>query len=249
MLSGASAARPRGMHFPQLASVMQLHAGTSAVRSRHSYRIFAVYRGLDIVTNKVTEEEADGVPHYCLNFLDPLSSYTVVDFRNRALPIIERLFSEGKLPVVVGGTHYYIESLLWKVLVADGEDVAEAFVKEPLGCVSRARLFAEELELILESASQKLGVTEWSVLKEFFAVGGDSDVLEAGKEFCLKAQSMSEEEAFQVLPDLEKILEAVSEHHPDPGGRTNRRLHARLKEVDGERADRLHYNDVRKVLR
>lgn len=201
------------------------------------------------MTNKVTEEEADGVKHHCLNFLDPLASCTVVDFRDRALPIVERLFSEGKLPVVVGGTHYYIESLLWKVLVADGEEVAGAFVKEPLGCVSRVRLLAEELELILESAHHKLGVTEWSALKEFFAVKGDNDVLEAGKEFSLKAQDMPEEEACQVLPGLERTLGAVSDLHPDPGGRANRRLHARLKEVDKERADRLHYNDVRKVLR
>lgn len=47
-----------------------------------------VYKGLDIITNKVTKEEQAMVPHHLLNFLDPLERYTVVDFRDAALPIV-----------------------------------------------------------------------------------------------------------------------------------------------------------------
>uniref|UniRef100_A0A672GUJ6 tRNA dimethylallyltransferase n=1 Tax=Salarias fasciatus TaxID=181472 RepID=A0A672GUJ6_SALFA len=66
-----------------------------------------VYQGLDIITNKVTAEESAQCRHHMIGFVDPLvSSYTVVDFRNKAL-----------LPIIVGGTNYYIESLLWRVLV------------------------------------------------------------------------------------------------------------------------------------
>lgn len=76
-----------------------------------------VYKGLDIVTNKVTAEEQAQVRHHLLDFVDPLSRYTVVDFRNAALPVLENLLSQNKMPVIVGGTNYYIESLLWHVLV------------------------------------------------------------------------------------------------------------------------------------
>lgn len=76
-----------------------------------------VYKGLDIVTNKVTAEEQAQVRHHLLDFVDPLSRYTVVDFRNAALPVMENLLSQNKMPVIVGGTNYYIESLLWNVLV------------------------------------------------------------------------------------------------------------------------------------
>ncbi|XP_048084974.1 tRNA dimethylallyltransferase isoform X2 [Alosa alosa] len=77
-----------------------------------------VYKGLDIITNKVTAEERAQCPHHMISFLDPLvNSYTVVDFRNHALQLIEDLHQRQKLPIVVGGTNYYIESLLWKVLV------------------------------------------------------------------------------------------------------------------------------------
>ncbi|KAK4301246.1 hypothetical protein Pmani_026599 [Petrolisthes manimaculis] len=76
-----------------------------------------VYKGLDIITNKVTPEEQAQVPHHLLDFVDPLSRYSVIDFRDAALPIVQRLLDQGTLPVIVGGTNYYIESLLWEVLI------------------------------------------------------------------------------------------------------------------------------------
>ncbi|KAI4886892.1 hypothetical protein NFI96_000150 [Prochilodus magdalenae] len=54
-----------------------------------------VYKGLDIITNKVTPEEQAECPHHMISFVDPLvSSYTVVDFRNRALSLISFLLRE-----------------------------------------------------------------------------------------------------------------------------------------------------------
>ncbi|XP_040507785.1 tRNA dimethylallyltransferase isoform X1 [Gallus gallus] len=56
--------------------------------------------------------------HHMISFVDPLvSNYTVVDFRDKAVALIEDIFARDKIPIVVGGTNYYIESLLWKVLV------------------------------------------------------------------------------------------------------------------------------------
>uniref|UniRef100_A0A4W5PME1 tRNA isopentenyltransferase 1 n=1 Tax=Hucho hucho TaxID=62062 RepID=A0A4W5PME1_9TELE len=81
------------------------------------FRSILVYRGLDIITNKVTAEERAQCSHHMISFVDPLvSSYTVVDFRNKALDI----YSRDKLPIIVGGTNYYIESLLWRVLMDTG---------------------------------------------------------------------------------------------------------------------------------
>lgn len=84
-----------------------------------------VYKGLDIITAKVTEEEKAMAPHHMLDIVDPLNTnFTVVQFRDMAVPIIDDLLAKRKLPIVVGGTNYYIESLLWKVLIAD-EDLRE----------------------------------------------------------------------------------------------------------------------------
>ncbi|KAM3934172.1 tRNA dimethylallyltransferase isoform 2-T2 [Leptodactylus fuscus] len=80
-----------------------------------------VYQGLDIITNKVTAEEQQLCKHHMISCVDPLvTDFTVVDFRNKAVALIEDIFSRDKIPIVVGGTNYYIESLLWKVLVNSG---------------------------------------------------------------------------------------------------------------------------------
>ncbi|XP_022603072.1 tRNA dimethylallyltransferase, mitochondrial isoform X1 [Seriola dumerili] len=86
-----------------------------------------VYQGLDIITNKVTAEELAQCRHHMISFVDPLvSSYTVVDFRNKALALIDDMHSRNKLPIIVGGTNYYIESLLWKVLLDTGQENEES---------------------------------------------------------------------------------------------------------------------------
>uniref|UniRef100_A0A8C3YAM5 tRNA dimethylallyltransferase n=1 Tax=Catharus ustulatus TaxID=91951 RepID=A0A8C3YAM5_CATUS len=77
-----------------------------------------VYKGLDIITNKVSPQEQRLCRHHMISFVDPLvSNYTVVDFRDKAVPLISYIFARDKIPIVVGGTNYYIESLLWKVLI------------------------------------------------------------------------------------------------------------------------------------
>nr|XP_054924688.1 tRNA dimethylallyltransferase-like isoform X1 [Dermacentor andersoni] len=76
-----------------------------------------IYKSLDIITNKVTQAEREAAPHHLLDFLDPLLNFTVADFQSKALGVINNLANSNKLPIIVGGTNYYIESLLWKILV------------------------------------------------------------------------------------------------------------------------------------
>ncbi|KAK2578470.1 hypothetical protein KPH14_011639 [Odynerus spinipes] len=78
-----------------------------------------VYKGLDIVTAKVTKEQRQMAVHHMLDIVDPLTYFSVIDFRDMVLPIMDNLLSKKKMPVIVGGTNYYIESLLWKILVSN----------------------------------------------------------------------------------------------------------------------------------
>lgn len=80
-----------------------------------------VYEGLDIVTNKVTKEEQARVKHHLLDFVKPNDIYSVVKFQATALEIISDLHRRKKIPVIVGGTNYYIESLLWDQLINELE--------------------------------------------------------------------------------------------------------------------------------
>ncbi|ORX90248.1 tRNA isopentenyltransferase [Basidiobolus meristosporus CBS 931.73] len=72
-----------------------------------------VYKGYPIITNKVTTEEQENIPHHLLDFLDVQKEYSVVDFEKDALKSIDSIHSSGKTPVLVGGTHYYIQSVIW----------------------------------------------------------------------------------------------------------------------------------------
>ncbi|XP_059618035.1 tRNA dimethylallyltransferase [Phlebotomus argentipes] len=76
-----------------------------------------VYRGLNIATAKATTSEQQVAQHHLLDVAQPGILYSVMDFRNSAHPIINDLLTRNKMPIVVGGTNYYIESLLWKVLI------------------------------------------------------------------------------------------------------------------------------------
>ncbi|XP_067867201.1 tRNA dimethylallyltransferase isoform X2 [Heterodontus francisci] len=106
-----------------------------------------VYKGLDIITNKVTREEQQLCTHHMISFLDPLvSSYSVVDFRNKALSVIEDIIDRQKIPIIVGGTNYYIESLLWKVLVDTKEEKVCSATDRAVGNRTSSPNRKEELE-------------------------------------------------------------------------------------------------------
>ena len=96
------------------------------------FSIVQVYKGLDIITNKVTPEEQAMVPHHLLDFVDPLKNYNVQQFQKDATNIIKDLHSRDKLPVVVGGTNYYIESLLWDVLIIDDKIQLDSFPRDKI---------------------------------------------------------------------------------------------------------------------
>ena len=72
-----------------------------------------VYKGLDIGTAKVTEEEAEGIPHHLLDIVPIEQDYTASDFKRDARLAIESIIAKGKLPIVVGGSGLYIEGLLF----------------------------------------------------------------------------------------------------------------------------------------
>ncbi|KAF2123115.1 IPP transferase-domain-containing protein [Lophiotrema nucula] len=85
-----------------------------------------LYQGLPIITNKITQDEMKGVPHHLLGCIGlEEETWTVGKFVGRALGVIDEIRSRGKLPILVGGTHYYTQSLLFQDVLAD-EPLLEA---------------------------------------------------------------------------------------------------------------------------
>lgn len=73
-----------------------------------------VYRGLNIGTAKPTAEEMQGIPHYMIDVVDPRESFSVSDYERMALPVLEEIFSRGKVPILCGGTGFYMNALLYR---------------------------------------------------------------------------------------------------------------------------------------
>lgn len=71
-----------------------------------------IYRGLDIGTGKVTKAEMGDIPHHLIDILDPDDAYSAADFTKDAGAAIEDIVSRGKVPIIAGGTFFYIEALL-----------------------------------------------------------------------------------------------------------------------------------------
>lgn len=91
-----------------------------------------VYRGLDIGTAKPDMEERDGVPHHMIDVVEPTQNFSVSDYEDCALPILERLLSEGKTPIICGGTGFYVNSLLYKSQfgnIGANEEIREKYEK------------------------------------------------------------------------------------------------------------------------
>lgn len=74
-----------------------------------------VYRGMDIGTAKISEEEMADVPHHLIDEFDPDDDFNVTVFQDRAAEAVRAIAARGKLPIVVGGTGFYIQALLYDV--------------------------------------------------------------------------------------------------------------------------------------
>lgn len=74
-----------------------------------------VYKGMDIGSAKVSKEEMDGVKHYLIDVLDPSDEFNVVKFQEMAKEAMEEIYSKGKIPIIAGGTGFYIQSILYDI--------------------------------------------------------------------------------------------------------------------------------------
>ena len=74
-----------------------------------------VYRHMDIGSAKITEEEMQGIPHYLVDVLDPEEAFNVVRFQEMAKAAMQKIHDNGHIPIVVGGTGFYIQALLYDI--------------------------------------------------------------------------------------------------------------------------------------
>ena len=74
-----------------------------------------IYKDMTIGTAKPTEEEMQGIKHYLIDCVSPENRYSVADYKKDAIEAIRKIIEKGKIPIVVGGTGLYVESLIYGI--------------------------------------------------------------------------------------------------------------------------------------
>ena len=88
-----------------------------------------VYKKMDIGTAKIRPEEMQGVPHYLIDELDPSEEFNVVAFVEKSKEAMKKIYAAGHVPIIVGGTGFYIQALLYDIDFSQHED-KESYRKE-----------------------------------------------------------------------------------------------------------------------
>lgn len=71
-----------------------------------------VYKGMDLGTGKITKKEMSGIPHYLLDIISPKKTFSVNSYQKLALEKIDEILNKGKVPILCGGTGFYIDSIV-----------------------------------------------------------------------------------------------------------------------------------------
>lgn len=74
-----------------------------------------VYKEMDIGSAKIRPEEMDGIPHYLVDVLEPDEEFHVVRFQQMAKEAMAKIYANGHIPIIVGGTGFYIQALLYDI--------------------------------------------------------------------------------------------------------------------------------------
>ena len=80
-----------------------------------------IYKGMDIGTAKIMPEEMDGVTHHLIDVIDPTEDFHVVRFKEMVEAAIEEIYAKGKVPIICGGTGFYIQAILYDIDFTENE--------------------------------------------------------------------------------------------------------------------------------
>ena len=116
-----------------------------------------VYRYMDIGSAKITKEEMDGIPHYLIDELEPQEEFHVVRFQEMARRAMEEIYAQGRIPIITGGTGFYIQALLYGIDFTENEqDISYRQELEKLAKEKGAEFLHDMLKSVDEKAAEEI---------------------------------------------------------------------------------------------
>ncbi len=116
-----------------------------------------VYRYMDIGSAKIRKEEMCGIPHHLIDVLEPREEFHVVKFQKLAKEVMEGIYSRGHLPIIVGGTGFYIQALLYDIDFT--ESTQDDALRKKLSVYAKeegAEALHEKLRLVDPKAAEEI---------------------------------------------------------------------------------------------
>ena len=120
-----------------------------------------IYKDMNIGAAKPTKEEMQGIKHYLIDFISPETRYSVADFKQQAQEAIKEIIEKGKIPIIVGGTGLYINSLIYGIEYAKTEFDDEYRRKLEKICLEKGLEYLyNEAKIIDPEAMQKISAND-----------------------------------------------------------------------------------------
>lgn len=116
-----------------------------------------VYKQMDIGSAKIKPSEMDGIPHYLVDILEPDEEFHVVLFQQMAKQAIQKIYEKGKIPILVGGTGFYIQAVLYDIDFSENEkDTSYREELEKLAQIKGAEYLHDRLREVDEKSAQDI---------------------------------------------------------------------------------------------
>ncbi len=172
-----------------------------------------IYKDMDIGTAKVTKEEMQGVKHYLVDCVLPNQRYTVSDFKKDAEEAIEEILNKGKVPIVVGGTGLYVNSLIYGIEYQDmkfDEEYRDKMMKKAQTPEGLEELWLEannidpEAMKIISKNDKKRIIRVLEIYKATGKTKTEQEILSRSKEI------KYDYKVFGITMDREKLYERIN---------------------------------------
>lgn len=116
-----------------------------------------VYRGMDIGTAKIMPEQMRGIPHYLIDEIEPQEDFNVVIFQKKCKQYMEQIYHRGKIPIIVGGTGFYIQAVLYDIDFTENQtDTALRNKLEILARTKGVNALHQRLEAVDPSSARNI---------------------------------------------------------------------------------------------
>jgi tRNA dimethylallyltransferase len=185
-----------------------------------------VYTGLDIGTGKVTKTEMGKVPHHLIDVMKPQRVFSADTFVTQAVRTINAISKRGHLPIIAGGTGFYIDVLLGRVTLGD----------VPADHVLRKKLEQYSTEKLCATLQRK-NPERYSVLRDKNELNNRVRLIRAIE---IASRPQGEDSRQKALPTYNALMLGVTHPRATLRERINKRLSARIKRGMFKEMKRLH---------